>query len=215
MKASEDLSEKDVTHISFVLDNTSRTFKTIGDDVSAKLFDDNKDLMTTIENTLEESRNTKKVNKTKIKTTSKVKLFANPRSKQWKGAMQIRSALSDIMGDLGYGHNKALQYGKGPAPANWPDQYDWSSFTRPSRTSVKMCTNIIVALHGSEEVDQEGQEEQVDQVDLVDQEGQVDQVDQVDPADPAEQVDQEGQGGQVEQAAGEGLEDEVVDEDVN
>ena len=63
------------------------------------------------------------------------------------------------MGDLGYGKNKTLIYGKGDAPTNWPVLYPWSGFRGPSKHSIEMCTQIVSYLANFEEGEEDAVEE--------------------------------------------------------
>jgi len=159
-KASALLSDKDVTHICFIIDNKTKLIKMVGDDTSVGEFTTDAEVTRIVHEKLKKSEKTKQDSNANLKTEARFKLFAKPGTAEWKGSKKIRGALCEVLGSMGYGRNMPRQYGKGPAPENWPILYPWTDFKRPSMCSAEMCTNLVFALTegylGVQEEDQGG-----------------------------------------------------------
>ena len=125
--ASEALAKNKVSHICFTLDGPTSVFKVIGDNVTEAAFQSDEELKETIKKKLEEAI---REGGEQGESVSRTQLFARPGSAEWKGAC------GHVLGDLGYGKNQTLIYGKGEAPTNWPVVYPWSGFRGPSKHSM-------------------------------------------------------------------------------
>jgi len=132
----------------------------VGDDISVGEFTTDAEVTRIVHEKLKKSEKTKQDSNANLKTEARFKLFAKPGTAEWKGSKKIRGALCEVLGSMGYGRNMPRQYGKGPAPENWPILYPWTDFKRPSMCSAEMCTNLVIALTegylGVQEEDQGG-----------------------------------------------------------
>ena len=146
--ASDKLSDENTSHVVMVLNNTTNAISFIGDNISVEAFLKKKELIKTMEDTMKEAKHESKKNKenNKHKMTSKLKLFANPNTKEWKGTVKIGTQCSQVLSRHGFGHNKGPKFGKGPPPPGWPLLYNWETFKGPSRHSDAMNTEIILSL---------------------------------------------------------------------
>ena len=153
---SETLAKNKVSHICFTLDGPNGVFKVIGDNVTVAAFEGDEELKETIKKKLEEAI---REGGEQGESVSRTQLFARPGSAEWKGAARMREACGHVLGDLGYGKNQTLIYGKGEAPTNWPVLYPWSGFRGPSKHSIEMCTQIVSCLTNFEEGEEDALEE--------------------------------------------------------
>ena len=172
---SETLAKNKVSHICFTLDGPNGVFKVIGDNVTVAAFESDEELKETIKKKLEEAI---REGGEQGESVSRTQLFARPGSAEWKGAARMREACGHVLGDLGYGKNQTLIYGKGEAPTNWPVLYPWSGFRGPSKHSIEMCTQIVSCLTNFEkgEEDELGEAEEVE---LVEEGGDSEEIDLV------------------------------------
>ena len=114
-KASALLSDKDVTHICFIIDNKTKQIKMVGDDISVGEFTTDAEVTRIVHEKLKKSEKTKQDSNANLKTEARFKLFAKPGKAEWKGSKKIRGALCEVLGSMGYGRNM---------PSPWPSPWD-------------------------------------------------------------------------------------------
>ena len=75
------------------------------------------------------------------------RLFAHPKTKEFKNITKLRSQASLMFATLGFGRNTARRYGEGEAPKGFPVLYPWHVFKGPVRSgTIPMLTEIILQM---------------------------------------------------------------------
>ena len=141
-KTSESLANKHETHIMFAVDKKTESIRIVGDEASVDFFSGNPNVMGHLKHSLLKIHR-QQIGQEKLFSMTRLHLFAQPGSKQWKGVDKVRNQLSQLLSLEGYGHKEKKPLGKGNPPKGWPYPYIWEKFSGPSRATFLMNTQII------------------------------------------------------------------------
>ena len=146
-RASASLAEENETHVIFAIDRKTQAIRVVGDEASVDYFTrQDKNLLAQVKAALTNVQRQQIQGfqgQGKLRSNTRLHLFAEPGSKEWKGVEKIRTQCSQLLSLGGFGHKEKTLFGSGDPPVGWPYPYMWSNFTGPSRASLIMNTQII------------------------------------------------------------------------